>query len=262
MNNPCRLVLGVDLEGVHHNLLDEGINFKIDRVTEIGAVLWDCEKLQPVQFMSELINEPDREKISIELTELTGIDDEMLEKWGHQKATIPLVLSKLSEMMETADYIMAHNGHQYDHPMLEALFKRYQLNFPQKIWIDSQDDIEYPTRMTQKSMAALEHSHGFINPFPHRAVTDVLSMLKIASHYDFNRMAALACSSKITLVAKLDAPNWRNRQEVDEFNKIKNRVAKARFRWDAENKRWTKRVHRILLDEGRLQFEFDYQIED
>ena len=39
---------------------------------------------------------------------------------------------------------------------------------------------------------ALEHYHGFLNPFPHRAVTDVMSMLKIASQYDLDRMADLA----------------------------------------------------------------------
>ena len=37
-------LLGIDLEGVHVNLLDEGINPGADRIIEIGAVLWEVEK--------------------------------------------------------------------------------------------------------------------------------------------------------------------------------------------------------------------------
>lgn len=262
MQRMCRFVLGIDLEGVHENLIEEGINFKVDRVTEIGAVLWDCEKAQPVQFLSELINEPDHLPHTPELTELTGIDDEMLNDWAHDKTTIPLVLSRLKDLMEKADFLMAHNAHQYDRPMLEAMFKRYQQELPQKVWIDSLEDIEYPSRITHKSMAGLEHAHGFINPFPHRAVTDVLSMLKVAAHYDFDRMAMLAQSKKVTLVAELQAPNWRNKDEVEQFNRIKHKVSKARFRWDADQKKWKKRVHRLLLDEGKIQYDFEFTLED
>lgn len=257
----CHKLLGIDLEGVHDNLIEEGINFKLDKVTEIGAVLWDCSRHQPVQFISELINEPNHLPHTEELTELTGIDDEMLEQWGHTKATIPLVLSRLSELMEKADYVMAHNAHQYDRPMLEALYQRNNLTMPKKTWICSMEDIEYPNKITSKSMAGLEHAHGFINPFPHRAVTDVLSMLKIASHYDYDRMAQMAESPKVTLVAKLEAPNWRDREEVEAFNKIKHKVAKARFRWDAQDKVWTKRVHKLLLDEQKISYDFDTRIE-
>jgi DNA polymerase III subunit epsilon len=257
----CKFILGIDLEGVHENLIDNGINLKTDRVTEVGAVLWDCERSQPVQFLSELINEPDHLAHTDELTELTGIDDVMLESWGNDRHTIPLVLSKLADLIDKASFLMAHNAHQYDRPMLEALFRRFGKTLPEKTWICSMEDIEYPSKITTKSMAGLEHAHGFINPFPHRAVTDVLSMLKIASHYDYDRMAMLAQSPRVTIVAKLEAPNWRNREEVEQFNRIKNKVAKARFRWDAQDKVWTKRVHKLLLDEGRIQYDFETVIE-
>lgn len=260
MHHPCHTVLGLDLEGSHENLIENGINFSKDRVTEIGAVLWDCQRKGPLVFLSELIDEPDHIAHTPELTELTGIDDQMLSQWGHKKETIPQVLNRLAELMETADYMMAHNAHGYDKPMLSELFKRYGVSMPDKVWIDSLEDIEFPKRITNKSMAGLEHAHGFINPFPHRAVTDVLSMLKIASHYDFHRMSKLACSEKVTLVAMLDAPNWKDKEEVDEFNKIKHKVSKARFRWDVQQKKWKKEVHKLLLDEGKLDYDFPFLI--
>jgi DNA polymerase-3 subunit epsilon len=163
-------------------------------------------------------------------------------------------------MMEESNYFMAHNAHGYDKPMLTELFKRFDVPMPDKTWIDSLEDIEFPKKMKTKSMAGLEHAHGFINPFPHRAVTDVLSMLKIASNYDFSRMAKLACSEKVLLVAKLDAPNWKDKEEVDEFNKIKHKVSKARFRWNPRKKQWWKEVHKLLLDEGKIQYDFPFII--
>lgn len=260
MHHPCHTVLGLDLEGSHENLVENGINFSKDRVTEIGAVLWDCQRKGPLVFLSELIDEPDHLPHTDELTELTGIDDEMLKSWGHKEKSIPEVLKKLAELMETADYMMAHNAHGYDKPMLTELFKRFDVSMPDKVWIDSLEDIEFPKKIHNKSMAGLEHAHGFINPFPHRAVTDVLSMLKIASHYDFNRMSKLACSDKVNLVAMLDAPNWKDKEEVEEFNKIKHKVSKARFRWDVQQKKWKKQVHKILLDEGKLDYDFPFII--
>jgi DNA polymerase-3 subunit epsilon len=257
---PCHYILGIDLEGVHKNLIEDGIQLNTDRVTEIGAVLWDCQRCQPVWFMSELINEPDHLPIDEELQELTGIDDEMLNQWGHKDEQIKTTLKKLSNMMEESNYFMAHNAHGYDKPMLTELFKRFDVPMPDKTWIDSLEDIEFPKKMKTKSMAGLEHAHGFINPFPHRAVTDVLSMLKIASNYDFSRMAKLACSEKVLLVAKLDAPNWKDKEEVDEFNKIKHKVSKARFRWNPRKKQWWKEVHKLLLDEGKIQYDFPFII--
>ena len=109
-------------------------------------------------------------------------------------------------------------------------------------------------------MAMLEYSHGFINPFPHRALTDVLSMLKIASNYEFDRIGQLALSPKVLLVADLKAPNWRNKDEVEEFNSIKNKVSKAKFKWNPDNKTWSKVFPKILLDEGKVRLDFEYSI--
>ena len=111
-----------------------------------------------------------------------------------------------------------------------------------------------------RSMAALEHAHGFVNPFPHRAVTDVLSMLKIFSQYNYDRVFALASSPIVTIVADLKAPNLKDQEAVGEFNRIKNKVAKSRFRWNPSEKTWTKDIHQILLDEGKVDFGFDWSI--
>lgn len=255
------LVLGIDLEGMNENLIENGVNLETDRVIEVGAVLWDFSKNTPLQIISELIDENDRLPISEEVRELTGIDDEMVNTWGLKGAQTVSFLKNLQAFMNKADYIMAHNGENYDIPMLDALFKRYELKMPKKIWIDTVRDIEYPNRIHLRNMASLEHAHGFINPFPHRAVTDVLSMLKIASQYSFERMVQLAESPRVKVIAKLNPPNWKKPDQVDEFNRIKNRVSKARFKWNPKNKTWSKEIHQLILDEGEVHFDFDWYID-
>lgn len=253
------LILGIDLEGINENLVEKGVNLNVDRVTEIGAVLWDTRINQPIKVYSELIDEADRLPLTEEVIELTGIDEILLRDWGLKGEEIQMALTRLSIIMKKADYFMAHNGAKYDEPMLKSLFQRFNVQMPDKVWIDTVTDIEFPKKILQKNMAALEHAHGFINPFPHRAVTDVLSMLKIASHYDFDRMAELARSPMIKIVAQLQAPNWKNKEEVDKFNFIKNKVSRARFQWNPGDKTWFKIVHQVLLDEGKLQFDFPWE---
>jgi DNA polymerase-3 subunit epsilon len=254
------LILGIDLEGINEALTFKGVNTKVDRVTEIGAVLWDTRINLPVKIYSELIKEKDMLPLTEEVIDLTGIDHQLLDEWGLEGEQIKMALERLALIMKKADYFMAHNGANYDRPMLTAMFERYGLTIPEKVWIDTQNDIEYPKRQTHKSMAALEHSHGFINPFPHRAVTDVLSMLKIASHYDYNRMAKIASAPKIKIVASLRAPNWKDAVQVEKFNLIKNKVARSGFKWDGNAKEWFKIVSKVHIDEGSLNYDFDWQL--
>jgi DNA polymerase III subunit epsilon len=257
-----KLVLGIDLEGMSEDLVNNGVNLKLDRVTEVGAVLWDFKGKKPLQILSELIDEPDCLPITKEIEDLTGINNKMLKDWGLKGDQTKMFLRNVASFMNRADYIMAHNGTGYDYPMLKALFERYEIDWPTTTWIDTMFDIEYPSHIQMRSMWYLEHAHGFINPFPHRAVTDVLAMLKIASQYDLDRMAAMAESPNVTIVANLKAPNWKNSMEVKMFNKVKNKVSKAKFRWSPEDKLWTKTVQKILLDEKKINFDFDWYMED
>ncbi len=260
-DNKIRYLLGVDLEGINQDLLFSGLNLKVDRVIEIGAVLWDLEEESPVQFISELIDEKDRLPISEEVQELTGIKDSTLKKWGLRDAQIKATLTNLSYLMKKASFIVAHNGRNYDHPMLKSLFFRFDVPFPSTPWIDTSVDVEFPSKIKLKSLAALEHAHGFVNPFPHRALTDVLSMLKILVQYDINRTAELAISPKVRIVAKLIPPNWKDVKEVERFNRQKNKVAKANFKWSPQEKKWTKDIPQLLIDEGKLSYDFDWSLD-
>ena len=257
-----KLILGIDLEGVNANLVDRGLCLETDRVIEIGAVLWDVDRKGPVQLYSHLIDEKDRSVIDDDLRELTGIDDTMLADWGLKGSGIGEKLRELAALMEKANYLMAHNAHGYDLPMLKALYERHSLEMPSKIWIDSSQDIEFPRSIKHKSLSHLEYAHGFINPFPHRALTDVLSMLKIASQYPLDRMVELAKSPRVTIIAKFRPPNWQDREEVQRFNVIKNKVSRAKFRWNPEKRVWSKDIHKLMIDENKIHYDFNWEIHE
>ncbi len=254
-------VLGIDLEGINLKLQSRGLVLEKDRVIEIGAVLWDWKECRPAKIFSELIDEKDRPPISEELYELTGIDDELMKNFAlRDEDEIARALTGLNELFGRAHFIMAHNGGNYDRPMLEALYKRFNLRLPPKTWIDSGVDIEYPKRIKKRGLASLEYDHGFINPFPHRALGDAFSMLKIASNYSLNRMVMLAKSPRIIIKAKLNAPNWKDPLELEQFQETKAKVGRAGFQWRPLEKIWIREVPKILLDEQTLKFDFEFEI--
>ena len=49
---------------------------------------------------------------------------------------------------------------------------------------------------------------------------------------------------------------------VSEFNEVKNKVAKSRFKWNPSTKQWTKEIHKILIDEGKINYDFEYFIKE
>ncbi len=235
------IVLGLDLEGMNVDIT-KGPQPE-DRITEIGAVLWDWDESIPVKIYSELIDEPGRLPIHEEVVEINGITDELLAKWGSK--LIAKELTTLSELIDSADVIMAHNGTDYDYQMLKMCYARYGVYFQPKVWVDSCWDIEYPRKMKSKALAALEHSHGFINPFPHRAVTDVMSMLKVASNYDLYKALTICHSNSIEIRASWPfptnkEPNFLERKQ--RFEEIKSIAKKEKFYWNPDDKVWAKEI--------------------
>ena len=267
-------VLAIDLECIHKDLLG-GIQPE-DRIMEIGAVLWDWEKKKPLKFYSELFNEKDRIRpIPTNIQQLTGIDDEMLDEYGSEKGdALDEKLKPLFSLICETDYLISHNA-PYDRSMLTDYLNRVytwlekekieEIDLSQKkLWIDSLTDIVFPPHFQSKSLAMLEYQHGFVNPFPHRALTDCLSLLKIASHYDLDQMVEIAKSPMVELVAIITPPsNWKDKQELDAFNKRKAKISQAGFRWYPELKKWKLSVKQKLLDMGLvgIDWEFSYGIQ-
>ncbi len=172
-------ILGVDFETT-------GLDAAEDRITEVGAVLFDWETQTPLVVMSTFVN-PGR-PIPEEITKLTGISNEMVAEYGLPEKD---VLGDLRHILDCADYAMAHNA-AFDKGFYDAAVLRHGFAPDDKVWLCTMDDIKYPDSITTRNLCYLAAEHSIINPFRHRAVFDVLTMLKVASNYEIDAIITSA----------------------------------------------------------------------
>jgi DNA polymerase-3 subunit epsilon len=234
-------LLGLDFETT-------GLDVTQDRIIEVGAVLWDTEIEAPIQMLNALVNSG--VQVSQEITSLTGIRQADVDKFGIQ----PLeALTLLADLMAESEVVVAHNGNGFDRPLLECECKRHNVELLDMHWIDTTLDVPYPESTKTRKLVHLAAEHGFINPFAHRALSDVLTMLKVLSHYDIQEVVRISKEPNITLVAQVKKP-WEDAapegaKEVDK--------AKARgYRFNGGNKKWLKTVKQSDIQKERVHGEF------
>ncbi len=225
------LLLGLDVETT-------GLSAERDRIIEIGAVLWETECNQPVKIYSEMILEPSLTGVSKEIEEITGLNFELLRRFG--VAPEGRLFADLAWMMERAAYFVAHNA-PFDRGFLTNFFHRYEQSFPDKPWIDSLQDIEYPAKLKGRNLTYLAAEHGFLNPFPHRAVTDVLTLFKVLSHYPIAEIAQQAAAPTLEVTALVSYED-------------RNKAKEAGFRWDGAQKKWKRSMKKPLFDPKKYDF--------
>lgn len=227
-------VLGLDLE-------TSGLDPKSDKIIEVGAILWDCEKAKPIQILSELVKN-DGLEVSELIQKLTGIETKDLEDFGKPAEE---VLEKLKSMSEKAEYVVAHNGKNFDRLFMENYWNEFSNTRIGLPWMDTMSDLPYPENMSTRKLTHLASEHQFLNPFAHRAVFDVMTMMKIFSSYRMSDILDLALSETKRVVAKVS---------FDE----KELAKKEGFRWDPGQKVWYKDVKEVQLKDMAFPFTIDY----
>lgn len=225
------LLVGIDFE-------TSGLSSETDRVIEVGAILWDPMTKQPLRILSEFINHPGL-VIPEEITEITGITQEMVDKYG-----IPEVdaLRKIYEFSALGEYFVAHNGNAFDKKFYDAMCERHDEVDPMH-WIDTTTDIKFPERITTRNLRHLASEHSFLNPFAHRAVFDVLTMLHVLSEYDLGLVLARSIEPMVYVQANV---SFDNNQLAKDFS----------FRWHPGRKIWWKGQKKSdwEAEQGKYQF--------
>lgn len=220
------LVAGFDTETT-------GLDTAKESIIEVGVVLWDTDRKAPLIMYSAMLDHRDRKPLEPRITELTGITDDDLGKYGRPAGG---VLKRTEEIFAMADAVVAHNGNLFDKPMFEANCERLGVPIGERLWADTSCDIEYPPAITTRRQVHLAAEHGFLNPFAHRALFDVLTMLKITTHYDWEQIIRYAKSPTVTLIAETTFAQ-------------KELPKKQNFRWNPDAKKWTKSVKDFQADE-------------
>lgn len=227
------LVLGFDTETT-------GLNVKEDHITQVGAVLWDTSahqgrKRAKIKLDMMVKGDPFPAELDPRITELTGITRADLDTFGQPAAS---VFKTVAQLMEQADAVVAHNGNLFDRPMFENNCARVGVKVPNKLWIDTTCDIDFPVSIQTRKLIHLAAEHHFINPFPHDAMSDVLTMLKIADQYDW--MKTVLWAKAPTIVIRADSTFQQ-----------KELVKKQNYRWDNDNKMWIKSIKSFQLEDVR-----------
>jgi DNA polymerase-3 subunit epsilon len=202
-------VLGIDFEST-------GLDTSAEAITEIGAVLWDTDEKKPL-LSTQLIcyDEYVEGRINPEVEEMmarvSGIKQSFLREFGKPTVSQFAHLHDLYAHCQV-DFIVAHNGENYDRPLALSTLKRVGFNthiLSSLPWLDTRQDIPFPTEPDSRKLKHLALDCGFINPFPHRAVFDVLTMLKVLSHYPIESVIAY---SKIPYVTVRGMVSYDERQ--------------------------------------------------
>lgn len=230
------ICIGLDLE-------TSGLEAAKDRIIEIEAVTWICETKMPMQILSKLVDpymENEEFVLPAEITELTGITTEALGNYGVYEKD---ALAELNDMAGYANYFVGHNGNIFDRPFLEEAYKRNSMEMPDLPWIDTITDIKFDKSIKTRNLKHLAAEHNFLPGFSHRAVFDVLTMLKILSMYDIKEVIARASEPTLYVQALVD---FANNQKAKDHQ----------FRWHAPSKAWWRSYKSSDLREVEGSFDF------
>lgn len=195
-----------------------GLDTSNDRIIEIGCVVWDVNKHLPIHTYMHLMWDESYPPITEVITKVTGIEESFLKKYGLNPKAVLRDLEWIIEKFEI-EYMVAHNGNRFDRPILMAEQKRNSIDAVKKNWIDTRIDLSWDIPRKCNKLGHLAADIGFVNPFPHRALFDCLTLGKILSNFNFEEVMKRAASPLIHVKAEVS---------FDEKEKAKERG----FRWE------------------------------
>ena len=184
-------ILGCDFETT-------GLNPETDLITEIGMVMWDTDLRMPIKEMGYVVN-PGLDAVwSPEVLTVNKLSPEVCAKYGYEYGR---AAKQFFLWYQEADAACAHNGNKVEKPFVKTLAEKYGYDFqPDKLWIDTNTDVPYPPKMSHK-LTYLAADHKFLNPFPHTALSDTLTMLVVLDQYPLDKVLELARSPMVIVKA-------------------------------------------------------------
>lgn len=239
------IICGIDFETT-------GVDPKVDRPTEIGAVLWD-ESWNKLGEFSSFMYESNYPTVPEHVTKLTGgIDDALLKKEGRPPNE---VMGDFFKFAINATYMIAHNA-KFDKAFFEELLGRLpgeDAPIWNKPWLCSMTDIAQlkDFKCWKLSHLALDHGVTVVPSQLHRAVGDVelIGDFCRAGGYKIKDIAAYATVPWIVVKAAIPKP-W------DDHGVGKALARERGFRWEQVHgdkrtfsKRWVKRIKGTELEE-------------
>lgn len=200
-----------------------GLDRDKDRITEVGAVLWTTSFDRALACDAYLVKT--EVPVAAEVERLTGVTNGMLKKFGMDSRA---GLERLMKLYQQCDAVIGQNIKRFDKPFfINWCVRELGLEPEDKLYIDTRTDLP---GVESKHLGYMAADAGFINPFPHNAISDCLTVLRLSSMHDIEVVAARAKQPEVVLQADVS------------YNT--NQLAKARkYSWaPAPLKMWWKAV--------------------
>jgi len=206
--------------GVIVDVETTGLNPEQDRVIEIGVVEF-CVQIGKTPTITDMYSAIEDPQIPIPdvVKKLTGIHDEMVKErsidWG-----------RVAALLSRSSIIIAHNM-EFDRGFL---LRRSELRDISTRWACSLRHINWAKHgFTARSLTYLAADHGFVNPFPHRALFDCATTFRLVAPY-LDELVARSLEQEFWIYA------------VGSPFETKDKLRLAGYRWDQERRVWKKLV--------------------
>jgi DNA polymerase III epsilon subunit-like protein len=218
----------------------------MDRPIEVGGILFSTGQRRVLESSGYLVKS-DGVPVSAKITELTGISQAAIDRYGYEPKD---ALESWLDLANQADAIVGQNIKRFDKPFFENWCKRHNLVMPNKLWIDTRFDLPNTEGRTLSLMAAeakdpVTGRHcGFVNTNPHNALSDCETVLKLIEMHDINKVVERAQSPEVVLVGHQKFEN--------------NADAKAlKFGWNSDYRIWFRITKQMDVDEIVKAAKFD-----
>lgn len=174
-----------------------GLAVEKDEIIEIGLSIYDTEH-ERIMASYGWVRQTEVQ-IPQEVTDVHGLTNEMISGWN-------IDIEMVSRMFESADYYVAHHA-RFDMSFVQKMLAGHQkLTGLQALsadqWLCSVMLIDWAGKgFKTNKLVYLAAEHGFLNPFPHTALADTMTLAKVAiphidemiekSRYDWIQVRAL-----------------------------------------------------------------------
>ncbi len=234
-------ILGCDFETT-------GLVPETHSITEVGMVMWDTDLRMPVKEMGYIVNPGPDAVWEPEVFNVNKLTPEICAQSGYEYGR---AAKQFFLWYQDADAAVAHNGTQMEKPFVKVWGDKFSYDFqPDKLWIDTSTDIEFPSKMSRR-LTYLAADHRFLNPFPHSALADVLTMLVILDQYPLDGVIRLAKSPSVSVKAVVS---------YDDRELAKARGYRAEY--SAQNKfmYWKLTIKECFLERERAEAGFPIEV--